>query len=167
MACCAGIVICLEQGTNDLHIVQLMPLPPYHLFIKIQLCQLNKVVLKQRPLNGSFKGESIIPSNVVVLSQYICLSALMLLVGRQEGHSACKKLWWGASMVIFLGRGADLHMAQLIPLPLTVSCSCISQLVLLFWYHLTQVVLDKGPLKGCMYVCTGWPKKSKPLPHLR
>jgi len=25
-------------------------------------------------------------------------------------------------MVICLGRGADLHMAQLIPLPLTVSC---------------------------------------------
>jgi len=25
-------------------------------------------------------------------------------------------------MVIFLERGADLHMAQLLPLPLTVSC---------------------------------------------
>jgi len=28
----AGMVICLERGTNDLHMVQLMPLPPYHLF---------------------------------------------------------------------------------------------------------------------------------------
>jgi len=28
----------------------------------------------------------------------------------------------GASVVICLGRGADLHMAQLMPLPLTVSC---------------------------------------------
>jgi len=47
----------------------------------------------------------------------------MLLVGRQEGHPACKKLeWWGAGMVISLERGADLHMAQLISLPLTVSC---------------------------------------------
>ena len=47
----------------------------------------------------------------------------MLLVGRQEGHPACKKTeWWGAGMVICLERGADLHMAQLIPLPLTVSC---------------------------------------------
>jgi len=26
---------------------------------------------------------------------------------------------WGAGMVIFLGRDADLHMAQLTPLPLT------------------------------------------------
>jgi len=25
------MVICLEQGVNDLHMVQLMPLPPRHL----------------------------------------------------------------------------------------------------------------------------------------
>jgi len=50
-------------------------------------------------------------------------SALMLLVGQQEGHPACKKLsGWGAGMVVCLERGADLHMAQLMPLPLTVSC---------------------------------------------
>jgi len=50
-------------------------------------------------------------------------SALTLLVGRQEGHPACKKLeWWGIGMVICLERDADLHMAQLMPLPLTVSC---------------------------------------------
>ena len=49
-------------------------------------------------------------------------SALTLLVGRQEGHPACKKEWWGAGVVICLERGADLHMAQLMPLPLTVSC---------------------------------------------
>jgi len=48
---------------------------------------------------------------------------LTLLVGRQEGHSACKKTeWWGAGVVICLERGADLHVAQLMPLPLTVSC---------------------------------------------
>jgi len=48
---------------------------------------------------------------------------MTLLVGRQEGHPACKKLeWWGASVVISLERGADLHMAQLMPLQLTVSC---------------------------------------------
>jgi len=47
----------------------------------------------------------------------------MLLVGRQEGHPACKKTeWWGAGMVICLERGADLHTGQLMPLPLTVSC---------------------------------------------
>ena len=30
--------------------------------------------------------------------------------------------WWGAGVVICLQRGADLHMAQLMTLPLTVSC---------------------------------------------
>ena len=50
-------------------------------------------------------------------------SALTLLVGRQEGHSACKKTErWGAGTVICLEQGADLHMAQRISLPLTVSC---------------------------------------------
>jgi len=48
---------------------------------------------------------------------------LTLLVGRQEGHSACKKTeWCDAGMVICLERGADLHIAQLMPLPLTISC---------------------------------------------
>jgi len=31
-------------------------------------------------------------------------------------------MWWGAGVVICLERGADLHMTQLMPLPLTVSC---------------------------------------------
>ena len=54
----------------------------------------------------------------------LAFSALTLLVGRQEGHPACKKTeWWRTGMVIYLERGADLHMAQLMPLPLTVSCS--------------------------------------------
>jgi len=30
--------------------------------------------------------------------------------------------WWGAGMAICMGCSVDLHMAQLMPLPLTVSC---------------------------------------------
>ena len=57
------------------------------------------------------------------VGQTSAFSALTLFVGRQEGHPACKKTeWWGAGMVICLERGANLHMAQLMPLPLTVSC---------------------------------------------
>jgi len=29
----ADVVICLERGANDLYMVQLMPLPPYHLLL--------------------------------------------------------------------------------------------------------------------------------------
>ena len=54
---------------------------------------------------------------------HFAFSALTLLVEWQEGHLACKKTeQWGAGMVICLERGADSHMAQLILLPLTVSC---------------------------------------------
>ena len=53
---------------------------------------------------------------------YSAFSALTMLVGRQKGRPACKKLWWGTGMVICLERDADLHMAQRIPLPLNVSC---------------------------------------------
>jgi len=51
----------------------------------------------------------------------VAFSALTLLVRRQEGHPVCKKTgWWGAGMVDCLKRDAELHMAQLMPLPLTV-----------------------------------------------
>ena len=47
----------------------------------------------------------------------------MLLVGQQEGHPVCKKTeQWDAGVVICLERCADLYMAQLMPLSLTVSC---------------------------------------------
>ena len=55
-------------------------------------------------------------------------------------------------MVICLERGADLHMAQLMPLPLTVSCFSKIQIVF-FWYRLTCVVPEKWPLNGCVCVC--------------
>ena len=61
-------------------------------------------------------------------------SALTLLVGRQEGHSACKKTeWWGPNVVICLEGSADLHMAQLMPLPLIVSC--FSKIQIGFTFH--------------------------------
>jgi len=58
-------------------------------------------------------------------------------------------------MVICLEQGADLHTAQLMPLPLTVSCFSKIQIVLPFWYRLTWVVLEKGPLNGCVCVWLG------------
>jgi len=53
-------------------------------------------------------------------------------------------------MVVRLERGADLHMAQLMELPLTVSCFSKIQIGFAFWYRLTQVVPDKEPLNECV-----------------
>jgi len=58
------------------------------------------------------------------------LSTLTLLVGQQEGHRPVKTEWWGADMVICLEQGADLHIAQMMPLLLTILCSSKSRLVL-------------------------------------
>ena len=86
-------------------------------------------------------------------------SALTLLVGWQEGHPACKKVeWWDAGVVICLERGADLHIAHLMPLPLTVSCFSKSRLVLPFWYWITPGSSGKRAVKRarvcvCVSVC--------------
>jgi len=57
----------------------------------------------------------------------VTFSALMLLVGWQKWHPACKKLS-GAVMVICLERGAGLHMAQLMLL------SCFSKIQIGFTF---------------------------------
>jgi len=43
-------------------------------------------------------------------------------LGGRKGIWPVKTERWGAGVVICLEQGADLHMAQLLPLPLTVSC---------------------------------------------
>jgi len=61
--------------------------------------------------------------------------------------------WWGAGVVICLERGADLHMDQLMPLPLTVSCFSKIQIGFTFLVldH-PRVVPEKWPLNGCKCV---------------
>jgi len=44
-------------------------------------------------------------------------------LGGRKGIRPVKTEWWGVGMVICMEQGADLHMAQLMLLPLTVSCS--------------------------------------------
>ena len=49
-----------------------------------------------------------------------CFDAVGWAAGRASGLK--KTEWWGAGVVVCLEQGADLHMAQLMPLPLTVCC---------------------------------------------
>ena len=77
--------------------------------------------------------------SIVILLYYLMLfevfafSALTLLVGRQEGHPACKKLSGGVL--------AWLSVWSKVQNP---------DWFLPFWYRPTLVVLDKGPLNGCV-----------------
>ena len=43
-------------------------------------------------------------------------------LGGRKGIRPVKTEWWGAGVVICLEQSADLHVAQLMPLPLIVSC---------------------------------------------
>jgi len=99
---------------------------------------------------------------LILLYVFICLclrcsafSALTLLVGRQEGHPACKKLtsgrvlaWlyvWSKVQTCIWPSGCHCHSLSL--------PSVKSKLVLPYWYRLTWVVPDKGPLNVCVSLC--------------
>ena len=81
-------------------------------------------------------------------------SALTLLVGRQEGHPACKKLsggvlaWlsvWSEVQTCIWSSGCHCHSLSL--------ASVKSRLVLPFWYRLTWVVPEKPAVKRvCVFV---------------
>jgi len=82
----------------------------------------------------------------------MAFSALTLLVGRQEGHPACKKLSGGVlAWLSDLKGGADLHMAQLMPLPLTVSFFSKIQIGSTFLIPAHLGSPRKGPLNGCCW----------------
>ena len=79
----------------------------------------------------------------------------MLLVGWQEGHPSCKKQSGG--VLVWLSVWSKVHTCIL---PSWCHCHSLSlasvksRLVLPFWYWLTWVVPDKGPLNGCVCVCS-------------
>jgi len=85
----------------------------------------------------------------------IAFSALTLLFGRQEGHPACKKLSGGCWRGYLSGVWSEV---QTCIWPSWCHCHSLSlasvksRLVLPFWYRLTRVVPDKGPLNGCVVV---------------
>ena len=87
----------------------------------------------------------------VVFSTH-AFSALTLLVGRQEGHPASKKLSGG--VLAWLSVRSKVHTCIW---PSWCHCRSLSlasvksRLVLLFWYRLTWVVPEKGPFNGCVY----------------
>jgi len=65
----------------------------------------------------------------------------------------------GVGVVICLERGADFHIAQLMPLPLTVSGFSKIQIGFTFLLPAHPGSLGKESLNGCVYVSvnTGWP----------
>ena len=73
-------------------------------------------------------------------------------LGVRKGIWPVKKLSGGCCRDC-LGWGADLPIAQQMPLPLTISCSSKFRLVLPFWYLLTRVVPDIFQKRSKTVVC--------------
>jgi len=79
-------------------------------------------------------------------------NALTLLVGYQEEHMACKNVMRcccgylsGARCRLFAYGPADALLPKTHHLLLHLNL----RLILLFWYQLAQVVMEKRPLNGC------------------
>jgi len=111
----------------------------------------------QRHFLTSFPSTYVCTYCVLICLPYwstVAFSALTLLVGRQEGHPACKKLsggvlawlpvWSEVQTCIWLS-SCHCHSLSL--------ASVKSRLILPFWYRPTRVVPEKGPLNGCVCVC--------------
>jgi len=87
-----------------------------------------------------------------VLYCIVVFSALTLLVGHQEEHSACK--WW--EMSCWRGYLSEVRWKWFACGPADATAtpsspaSLKSRMVLLFWCKLTQVFLEKRPLNGCL-----------------
>jgi len=100
-----------------------------------------------------------------LLLHRLCLQCLTLLVGRQEGHPACKKLSGGVLVWLCLERDADLYIAQRMPLPLTVSCFSKIQIGFTFLVLAHPGSPGQSAVKWacvcytgsmvCLYVCFG------------
>jgi len=66
-------------------------------------------------------------------------------------------------MVICLELGADLHMAQLMPMPLTVSCFSKIQIGFTFLVPAHPGSPEKRPLNVCVCVCVCIGKSSSEI----
>jgi len=101
----------------------------------------NEFVLKSVNVEGA-------DGLICMFSDTSAFGALTLLVEWQEGHPACKKLFRVMGYLAWFSDwrccGCHCHSLSL--------ASVKSRLVLPFWYRLTRVVLDKGPLNGCVCV---------------
>jgi len=79
----------------------------------------------------------------------LAFSALTLLVGRQEGHLACKnwmvRYWRG-----YLSRARCKWWSSWCHCHPITYCFSKIQNGLPFWCRLTQIVLEKRPLNGCI-----------------
>ena len=80
-----------------------------------------------------------------------CFDAVGWAAGRASGLYRTE--WWGVGVAICLEQGADLHVAQLMPLPLTVSCFSKIQICFIFLVPAHPGSPGKRAVKRGVCVC--------------
>ena len=93
---------------------------------------------------------------LLLLLLYYCMPSVLwrCWLGGRKGIRPVKTEWWGAVVVICLEWGADLHMAQLMLLPLTVSCFSEIQIGIAFLVPAHPGSPGKRAIKRvCVCVC--------------
>ena len=116
-----------------------------------------KTFLRVLPTRWRRKPASI---EITSLSPYVYVPSVLwhCWLGGRKGIRSVKTERWGAGVVICLERGADLHMAQLMPLPLTVSCFSKIQIGFTFLVPAHPSSPGQGPLNVCLCVLRyTWP----------
>jgi len=87
-------------------------------------------------------------------------------LGNRKGIRPVKTEWWGAGVVFCLELGADFHTAELMPLPLTVSCFSKIQIGFTFLVAAHLGSPGKRAVKRvCVCVFHNWPFSGLPLFH--
>jgi len=77
-------------------------------------------------------------------------------LGIRKSIRPLKIEWWGVGVVVCLEQGADLHMAQLMPLPITVSCCSKIQIGFTFLVPAHLCSPRKRAVKWvCVCMCVG------------
>ena len=102
----------------------------------------------------------------IYLLAYLCMLVVVFLpsvlwrcwLGGRKVTRPVKTEWWGAGMVFCLEWFADMHMAQLMPLPVTVSCYSKIQTGFAFLVPADLGSPGKSAVKWvcvCVCVCVG------------
>ena len=96
-------------------------------------------------------------ANHTVRPMRYCVTPSVLWRCWLGGIRPVKPEWWGAGRVICLELGADLHVAQLMSLPLTVSCFSEIQIGFTFLVPAHPGSPGQRAVKRvCVCVCVQW-----------
>ena len=148
-----------------------------------EMCDYLDGLVAQEWNDHGIPASRIIVGKNLVINVYIFILLLPSVLwhcwlGGRKGIQPVKTELWGAGMVICLERGADLHTAQLMPLPLTVSCFTKIQIGVTFLVPAHSGSPGKKAVKRvCVCMCvwlhswnlgqTGWLRMSRVNPKHR